>query len=51
MITEQEWQEYEEYWQTLSAEEKIIELDWLETIGKAKKNGSTISSIQPDTLQ
>lgn len=42
MLTTQEWQDYEDYWKSLTDEEKIIELEWLETIGQAKKRGSTI---------
>lgn len=51
MISTEEWQEYKEYLSELTDEELKIELQWLETLGKAKKRGSTISSVQPDTLQ
>ena len=51
MISTEEWQEYKEYLSELTEEELKIELQWLETLGKAKKRGSTISSVQPDTLQ
>ena len=51
MLSESEWQEYQAYLVQLSAEELKIELQWLETMGKAKKNGATISSMQTDTLQ
>lgn len=42
----EEWQEYEEYLAELTDEELKIELQWLETIGKAKKRGSTIVQNQ-----
>jgi hypothetical protein len=42
MITTQEWQEYEEYLQELTDEELKIELKWLESIGQAKRRGSTV---------
>jgi hypothetical protein len=42
MITQEEWQEYEEYLEELTDEELKIELQWLESIGQAKKRGSTI---------
>jgi len=51
MLAAQEWEEYQVYLRSLSAEELKIELQWLETLGKAKKNGATISSMQTDTLQ
>ena len=51
MLTENEWQEYQVYLRSLNAEELKIELQWLETMGKAKKNGATISSMQINTLQ
>lgn len=51
MISNEEWQEYQEYLSELTDEELKIELQWLETLGKAKKRGSTIASVQPDTLQ
>jgi hypothetical protein len=40
MITENEWAEYHEYLAELSQEELEIELNWLESVGKAKKRGS-----------
>ena len=45
-LTAEEWQEYEEYLAELTDEELKIELKWLETIGKAKKRGSTIVQNQ-----
>jgi hypothetical protein len=51
MLEKQQWEEYQVYLRSLSAEELKIELQWLETLGKAKKNGATISSMQTDTLQ
>jgi hypothetical protein len=51
MISNEEWQEYQAYLSELTDEELKIELQWLETLGKAKKRGSTIASVQPDTLQ
>jgi hypothetical protein len=51
MLSTEEWQEYEDYLSELTEDELKIELQWLDTLGKAKKRGSTIASIQPDTLQ
>lgn len=51
MITEQEWLDYEEYLSELTDEQLVIELKWLETVGKAKKRGSTIASVENFTLQ
>jgi len=51
MLTTHEWEEYQVYLRSLSAEELKIELQWLETMGKAKKNGATISSMQTNTIQ
>ena len=42
MLSAQEWQEYEEYLQELTSEELKIELQWLQSIGEAKKRGSTV---------
>ena len=42
MITVEEWQEYEEYLEGLSSEELKIEMEWLKSIGEAKKRGSTV---------
>lgn len=50
MLSESEWQEYQAYLVQLSAEELKIELQWLDTLGEAKRNGSTIASVQTDTL-
>ena len=51
MISTEEWHEYKDYLMDLTEEELKIELEWLDTLGKAKKRGSTISSVQPNTLQ
>jgi hypothetical protein len=51
MITRDEWEDYEEYLQTLSEEELQIELEWLRSVGIAKQRGSTVTSTQTDTLQ
>lgn len=42
MISQEEWEEYEDYLQRLTPEELKIELEWLDTIGKAKMRGCTI---------
>ena len=42
MINREEWEEYEEYLAELTDEELKIELEWLESIGQAKKRGNTI---------
>jgi hypothetical protein len=51
MINKEEMQEYEDYLQTLSESELKIELDWLKSVGEAKKRGSMVSCIENDTLQ
>lgn len=51
MINEEEWEEYEDYLFELSDEELKIELQWLESVGKAKKRGSVVSSVENFTLQ
>ena len=51
MINTEEWSEYQEYLAELTDEELKIELEWLESIGKAKKRGSVVSCIENDTLQ
>jgi hypothetical protein len=45
-VTVEEWEEYHDYLAELSDEELKIELQWLETIGQAKKRGSTIVQNQ-----
>jgi len=50
-ITEQEWQEYHEYLAELTNDELKIELDWLESVGKAKKRGSVVTCIENNTIQ
>jgi hypothetical protein len=51
MISREEWIEYEKYLGKLSEEELKIELEWLESVGKAKKRGSVVSCIENNTLQ
>jgi hypothetical protein len=51
VITEAEWEEYQDYLMELTDEELLIELKWLDTVGKAKKRGSTMSSVDNFTLQ
>lgn len=46
MISSEEWEEYNDYLAELTDDELKIELEWLETIGKAKKRGSTIVQNQ-----
>jgi hypothetical protein len=50
-ITTEEWQDYNEYLAKLTDEELKIELSWLESVGKAKKRGSSVSSIENYTVQ
>ena len=42
MLSVEEMLDYEEYLAELTEEELKIELQWLESIGQAKKRGSTI---------
>lgn len=42
MITQEEWEEYADYLDELSSEELKIEMEWLKSIGEAKKRGSTV---------
>jgi hypothetical protein len=51
MITQDEWEEYSEYLDELSDEEFHIEMQWLESIGKAKQRGSIITSVENYTIQ
>ena len=51
MITNEEWEDYEDYLAELTAEELKIELQWLESVGKAKKRGSVVSSVENFTIQ
>ena len=50
-ITQDEWEEYAEYLDDLSDEEFKIELQWLESVGKAKQRGSVVSSVDNFTIQ
>ncbi len=47
MLSREEMLDYEEYLAELTEEELKIELQWLESIGQAKKRGSTI--VQNDS--
>ena len=51
MINRQEWLEYEEYLAELTEDELKIELDWLQSVGDAKKRGSVVSCIENYTVQ
>lgn len=51
MITQEEWEEYEDYLFGLTDEELKIELQWLESVGKAKQRGSVVSSVENFTIQ
>jgi len=50
-ITNEEWLEYADYLDTLTENELKIEIEWLKSIGEAKKRGSVISYIEIDTIQ
>jgi hypothetical protein len=50
-ITSEEWQEYSEYLDCLSDEEFNIEMEWLKSVGKAKKRGSFMSIEENFTIQ
>jgi hypothetical protein len=50
-ITQDEWQEYADYLDTLSDSEIRTELEWLKSVGEAKKRGSLVSFIECDTIQ
>ena len=51
MITDEEWLEYADYLDTLTENEFEIEIQWLKSIGEAKKRGSVVSFIENITLQ
>ena len=42
MLTVEEWEEYQEYLNELTDDEFEIELQWLQSIGEAKRRGSTV---------
>ena len=42
MLSLEEIEEYEDYLAELTSEELKIELQWLQSIGEAKKRGSTV---------
>ena len=44
-LTAEEWEEYREYLTELTDEELEVELEWLETIGKAKKEAVQLFKI------
>ena len=46
MISSKEWEEYNDYLAELTDDELKVELEWLETIGRAKRRGSTIVQNQ-----
>ena len=50
-VTTDEWDEYQDYLKGLSTDELKIELNWLQSVGEAKKRGSVVSCIENDTLQ
>ena len=51
MITQEEWQEYAEYLDTLSSSELRTELEWLKSVGKAKQRGSFMTFEENYTIQ
>lgn len=51
MVSQEEWEEYEEYLHGLTDEEFDTEMKWLDSIGKAKKRGSVVTSIDNQTIQ
>ena len=50
-ITNEEWEEYQDYLAELTDEELKIELQWLDSVGKAKRRGSVVSSVENYTMQ
>lgn len=50
-ITSEEWLEYADYLETLTENELKTEMEWLVSIGEAKKRGSVVSFIENNTLQ
>lgn len=50
-LTVDEWDDYQDYLADLTDKELKIELEWLESVGKAKKRGSVVSCIENYTLQ
>jgi hypothetical protein len=51
MITSLDWEEYRDYLSELTQEELEVELEWLESVGQAKKRGSVVSCIENYTIQ
>lgn len=50
-ITNEEWDDYLDYLETLTEEQLEIEIEWLKSVGIAKQRGSIVTSIQSETLQ
>ena len=50
-ITSEEWEEYQDYLADLTEDELKIELNWLQSVGEAKKRGSVVSCIENYTIQ
>ena len=46
-----EWDDYLDYLEELSDEELQIEIQWIESVGKAKARGSMLSSFENYTIQ
>lgn len=44
--TDEDWQEYEEYFSSLTCQEKEIELQSMIALGKAKKLGKNVVAIE-----
>jgi hypothetical protein len=51
MLSKEEWQEYADYLDGLSNEEMKIEMEWLKTLGEAKKRGSLLCLEENYTIQ
>jgi hypothetical protein len=50
-ITNDEWNDYLDYLETLTEEQLETEIEWLKSVGIAKQRGSIVTSIQSETLQ
>lgn len=50
-ITNEEWDDYLDYLETLTEKQLEIEIEWLKSVGIAKQRGSIVTSIQSETLQ
>jgi hypothetical protein len=42
MLSQEEWEEYQDYLNELTDDEFEIEMKWLQSIGEAKQRGSTV---------